>query len=193
MENEDFLKRIEFTFGNFLFHTTQKEETFAEARKTCLKDGSKIANLNGINYENFSETFLKAFSSNWEGISDLRVHSFGGDYPECYGLLDTKTGLTEGFLFSICEGTEHLSKYHTLCSSEIKNVEHAFVSVVLIFLMVTALMTVFVYYFSIFIFFYSYFLLIYFYFLYFFLFCISSFLLFLFNSLFYSISFSFYS
>ena len=155
MESEDVIDRIEFTFDNYLFYATQREETFAEARKTCLKDGSQIANLNGVNFEKFSETFLGVFCSNRQEISDLRVQTFGEDYPGCYGLLDTKTGLTEDFFMNICEDNGYSNKYYTLCSRENKsfilgNFEGAnnpLVLVILSFLLMTSLMTAFFYYF----------------------------------------------
>ena len=160
LQNKEVIDKYDFSFGNYLFHTTQNKENITQARKTCLKDESEIADLTGINFEKFSENLSRVLHFNGQDIEYFRVTSVDKSLNNCFGMLDilmlnVGVDLNENVL-EICDGDyEYSKKFYTLCYKEnkdynIKNVENAscpLVTVVLSFLLVIALMTTLFYYF----------------------------------------------
>ena len=126
-----------FKYGDSFFHLTNKFENITQAQETCSSNGSVIANLRELNFEDFIVKFIRDQASNLKSFIYLRVHPVNHTLDECYGLLDliflnADDGLDRN-VDDVCNNSRFLTgKYKTLCSQKIKKDTESLMTYVII-------------------------------------------------------------
>ena len=77
-----------FIFDEKHFYTTQKYENFTQAKISCSKTGSFIANVSQLNFEHFVNKLEEVQGSKLKNYLYLRVHPFTKTIKDCFGLLN---------------------------------------------------------------------------------------------------------
>ena len=110
----------EFILDQSLYYVTESVQNYTEAKLTCRQNFSEIANLNGLNFEKFSQKIQRVENLKTDNI--LRVRSISTDFNKCFGTLDLSwINVDEGLagnVRDICQGHGQFDNgmFYTLCS-----------------------------------------------------------------------------